>query len=148
MISTGGKISRLWVSKNKGASWSTISAPIIQGESTTGIFSFTQNEKSLIIVGGDYKKELDTTNHNFYSINDGKEWLTPTAPTRGYRECVEPLSEKIVIATGPSGTDISYDNGITWKALSDEKGLHVVRKARKGSLVILAGANGRVFILK
>ena len=148
MISTGGKVSRLWVSGNKGKSWSTLSAPIIQGESTTGIFSFTQNNKALIIVGGDYQKELITTNHNFYSMNEGRQWLTPTVPTRGYRECVEALSDKIVIATGPAGTDISKDNGVTWNALSDEKGLHVVRKARKGSLVILAGANGRVFILK
>jgi photosystem II stability/assembly factor-like uncharacterized protein len=148
VISTGGVVSRLWISKDKGDNWTNLSTPIIQGESTTGIFSFAQNNKALIIVGGDYLKESVTIKHNFYSIDGGKNWLAPAAPTRGYRECVEPITDKIVIATGPSGTDISYDNGITWKALSDEKGLHVVRKARKGSLVILAGGKGNVFVLK
>ena len=52
-----------------------------------------------------------------------------------------------MIATGPSGTDISHDGGINWKPLSDEKSFHVVRKARKGSLIVLAG-NSKVAILK
>jgi len=148
MISTGGVVSRLWISKDKGEHWTNLSTPVIQGESTTGIFSFAQNNKALILVGGDYLKESVAIKHNFYSLDGGKNWLTPATPTRGYRECVEPITSKTVLATGPSGTDISNDNGITWKALSDEKGLHVVRKARNGSLVILAGGNGNVFVLK
>ena len=74
--------------------------------------------------------------------------MTPTAPIRGYRECVEPITKKIIVATGPSGTDISYDNGVNWKMLSDEKGLHVVRKARKGTLVIAAGGKGQLFLIE
>jgi len=148
MISTGGVVSRIWISKDKGEHWTNLSTPVIQGESTTGIFSLAQNNKALIIVGGDYLKESVAIKHNFYSLDGGKKWLTPATPTRGYRECVEPITTKIVLATGPSGSDISYDNGITWNALSDEKGLHVVRKARKGTLVILAGGNGNVYVLK
>jgi photosystem II stability/assembly factor-like uncharacterized protein len=148
MISTGGKVSRIWISKDKGATWSNIKVPILQGESSTGIFSLSQNNNALIVVGGDYLKETMTVNHNFYSLDGGQLWKTPSSPTRGYRECVEPITTKTVVATGPSGTDISYDNGVTWKALSDEKGLHVVRKARKGSLVIFAGSKGQVFQLK
>ncbi len=148
IISTGGKISRLWISKDKGMNWSAMNTPILQGESTIGIFSFAQNNKALIIVGGDYKNESMNKRHNFYSVNGGQQWLTPGSPTRGYRECVEPVSKTIAVATGPSGTDISYDGGINWKALSDEKGLHVVRRARKGSLVILAGGQGQVFLMK
>jgi photosystem II stability/assembly factor-like uncharacterized protein len=148
MIATGGKVSRIWMSKNKGDTWSNVTAPIIQGESTTGIFSLAQNKKALVIVGGDYQKELMTTDHNFYSTDKGKHWLRPAVPTRGYRECVEFVSNKAVVAAGPSGADLSTDSGITWKVLSDEKGLHVARKARNGSLVILAGGNGQVFLLK
>ncbi len=148
MISTGGKVSRIWISKDKGATWSNINVPILQGESSTGIFSLAHNNHTLIVVGGDYLKETMNINHNLYSLNGGQLWKTPSAPTRGYRECVEPITTKTVVATGPSGTDISYDNGVTWKALSDEKGLHVVRKARKGALVIFAGSKGQVFQLK
>jgi photosystem II stability/assembly factor-like uncharacterized protein len=148
MIATGGKVSRLWTSNDKGTTWSAITTPMIQGETTTGIFSLLQNKKALIIVGGDYQKENLTLNHNFYSLDGGKNWLAPATPTRGYRECVEPATDKIVLATGPSGTDISYDRGINWQAFSDEKGLHVIRKARKGSLVMLAGGKGQVYRLK
>lgn len=148
MIATGGKVSRLWVSNDKGIKWNKIPSPMIQGETSTGIFSLARNNKILIIVGGDYQKEMMTVNHNFYSTDGGRNWSIPASSTRGYRECVEPISANIVVATGPSGTDISYDNGITWKALSDETGLHVIRKARKGSLVVLAGGKGKVFLLK
>lgn len=147
-ISTGGMVSRLWISKDKGEHWSSIITPIVQGESTTGIFSFIQNNKSLIIVGGDYKKDTLAVNHNFYSLDDGKNWVTPVIPTRGYRECIEAVDKTTVIAVGPTGVDISYDNSVYWSALSDEKGLHVVRKARKGSLVLIGGSNGQLFSIQ
>jgi photosystem II stability/assembly factor-like uncharacterized protein len=144
-ISTGGTVSRLWISKDKGEHWSSINTPIIQGESTTGIFSFIENHKSLILVGGDYKKDSLAFNHNFYSIDDGKDWIAPVIPTRGYRECIEALDKNTVVAVGPTGADISYDNGVYWSALSNEKGLHVIRKARKGSLLLTAGGKGQLF---
>ena len=148
MISTGGVVSRLWISKDKGLSWSSIKAPMVQGESTTGIFSFVRNRNVIIIVGGDYKKESMAINHNFYSPSEGSHWFTPNSPPRGYRECVEPIKRNTLVAVGPSGIDISFDNGINWKPFSDEKGLHVVRKSRKGSLVIAAGGKGQVFVIE
>lgn len=148
VIATGGKVSRLWISNDKGSHWNVIPSPMIHGESSTGIFSVSfWDEKKASIVGGDYLKDSLSIEHNFYSIDGGKNWLKPTVPTRGYRECVEYSTEKMMIATGPSGTDISHDGGINWKPLSDEKSFHVVRKARKGSLIILAG-NSKVAILK
>jgi photosystem II stability/assembly factor-like uncharacterized protein len=148
MISTGGAVSRLWISKDKGLHWLSIKAPIVQGESSTGIFSLAKNRNVIIIVGGDYQKESMANNHNFFSSSEGIHWFAPNTPTRGYRECVEPIKKKTLIAVGPSGLDISFDNGINWKPLSDEKGLHVVRKSRKGSLVLAAGAKGQLFRIR
>src|SRR6187551_2779085 len=55
VIATGGKVSRLWISKDQGSHWDAISAPIIQGESSTGIFSVVfWDEKKASIVGGNY----------------------------------------------------------------------------------------------
>ncbi|MEO7992436.1 MAG: YCF48-related protein [Chryseolinea sp.] len=148
VIATGGKVSRLWMSNDKGSHWSPIPVPMIHGESTTGIFSVSfWEDKKASVVGGDYVKDSLSIDHNFYTIDGGKHWLKPVVPTRGYRECVEYITEKLMIATGPSGTDISQDGGINWKPLSDEKSFHVVRKARKGSLIIFAG-NSKVAILK
>lgn len=146
-ICTGGKVSRIWYSGNKGARWTAFSAPIVQGENSTGIFSLAWHNNTLTIVGGDFQKPEMANDHHFYSSDGGKHWSKPTVAVRGYRECIEPVTKKTIIATGPGGTDISENNGRTWAALSDIKGLHVIRKARHGSLIIAAGSNGSVFIV-
>lgn len=148
VIATGGKVSRLWMSYDKGSHWNPIQAPMIHGESSAGIFSVSfWDDKKASIVGGDYLKDSVSIDHNFYTLDGGKQWLKPVSATRGYRECVEYITEKLMIATGPRGTDISNDGGINWKPLSDEKYFHVVRKARKGSLILMAG-NSKIAILK
>ena len=70
--------------------------------------------------------------------------MRPAEPTRGYRECVAYISEKIIIAAGPSGIDVSKDGGITWKPFSDEKKFHVIRKARNGNKMFIAGPGDKV----
>jgi hypothetical protein len=42
--------------------------------------------------------------------------------------------------------DISYNGGTAWNPMADQKGFHVMRKARHGDLVIAAG-KGRVSIV-
>ena len=140
MISTGGKVSRLFISENNGSSWKIISPPILQGESSTGIFSLAFRDKKMgIIVGGDYLRDSLRTQHILLTQDECKTWKVPSTPTRGLRESVEFLSDMAVIATGPTGTDISYNSGVDWQPLSNEKGFHVVRKARKGKLVVITG---------
>jgi len=147
MIATGGRVSRLFISNNAGTSWKILSPPIIQGESSTGIFSSAfRDKKNGVVVGGDFQKDSLNVKHILIT-KDGKTWTQPISPTRGYRECVEYISNNELIATGPSGTDVSYNEGNDWQSLSDEKGFHVVRKARKGKLVVIAGS-GKISRLK
>jgi photosystem II stability/assembly factor-like uncharacterized protein len=149
IIATGGKVSRLWVSEDRGNKWHTVPTPILHGENSTGIFSFAfHNEQNGIIVGGDYKRDSLKTDHIFYTINAGGQWKVPKIPTGGYRECVTYLTKEMVIATGPSGTDISNDGGVTWHLLSAEKGYHVIKKSRKGSVIIMAGTAGKISLLQ
>src|ERR1019366_1947591 len=50
IIATGGKVSGLLSSNNKGLKWSSVNTPIIHGQNSTGIFSFAfLNEKTGII---------------------------------------------------------------------------------------------------
>lgn len=147
IISTGGKTSRLFISSNS-ATWKILTPPIIQGENSTGIFSVAfGDKKNGIVVGGDFQKDSLRLNHVFITKDAGKTWTQPITPTRGYRECVEYISKEVLIATGPSGTDISLNEGKDWQSLSDEKGFHVVRKARNGKLVVIAGG-GKISRLK
>jgi hypothetical protein len=49
---------------------------------------------------------------------------------------------------GPGGIDISYDNGNKWAPFSDEKQYHVMKKGRKGNLIVIAGGGGKLAVLK
>ena len=148
MIATGGTVSRLWFSDDKGASWRSIAVPILQGEASTGIFSFYRKNSSIVVVGGNYMNDSLKIRHVFTSTDKGKTWSAPQTPTGGYRECVEMLNDRILMAVGPAGIDISKDDGKNWSNFSAEKYFHVLRKARKGSLVIAAGGKGKIAIIK
>lgn len=148
IISTGGIVSRLWVTTDKGETWNATSPPIVQGGATTGIYSFAVNKDNIILVGGDYTRPALATKHNLYSNDKGATWNIPAESSRGYRECVEFISNKILFTTGPTGTDISYDGGIRWEAFSEVKGFHVLRKSRNASLIIMAGDNGQISIIQ
>ena len=155
-VVSGGVKSRLFYSSNKGKTWTVSETPIIQGEQGTGIFSFAilnrnavgerSDSERIIIVGGDFQKPQAADKHIFYSDDGGKSWIKPAKSTGGYRECVEEI-DRTLYATGPYGTDVSDDRGVTWNEFSKE-GFHVVRKARSGSLVIFAGGKGKVGLFK
>lgn len=143
VIATGGKVSRLLSAGDTGKTWNSLETPIIQGKSSTGIFSFLIRigTATRIIVGGDYLNDTLKQAHVFYTL--GKYWTAPITPTGGYRECVELISdgfmEPVIIAVGPGGSDITMNWGRNWTPLN-QKGFHVIRKARKGKLIIAAGS--------
>ncbi|MCW5912337.1 MAG: hypothetical protein KIT62_14800 [Cyclobacteriaceae bacterium] len=139
IISTGGKTSRLFVSIDKGDSWKQLHPPATQEKESAGIFSVDRTGKTFIVVGGDFTNETGITNNAFISADNGKTWIAPRVAPRGYRECVEFITKNKVITTGPSGTEVSLNRGLDWHPIADEKGFHVVRKAWKGNLVVIAG---------
>ncbi|MDL5048014.1 YCF48-related protein [Oscillatoria amoena NRMC-F 0135] len=140
VITTGGTMSRVWRSADKGSTWTSISVPVIQGESSTGVFSIGMLQNNWVVVGGDYLQPSKADRHIFYSADGGATWHVPATGTRGYRECVEPAGNGMWLAAGPTGVEFSADDGKTWRPLSDETGFHTVRKARTGSLILLAGS--------
>jgi photosystem II stability/assembly factor-like uncharacterized protein len=148
-ILTGGKTSRLWSSNDEGMSWTPSDMPIIQGGQMTGGYSMAfLNFQKGIVVGGNWDDHTLTTDHILLTNDGGKTWAKPDVPTRGLRECVEYLDNEVVLAAGQKGSDISYDGGKTWTRLSDLTGFDVVRKARKGDLIVAAGGQGKVALLK
>ena len=149
VITTGGKKSRLFFSDKTLSAWKSIDPPILQGESTTGIFSvaFSASDNA-IIVGGDYARDTLKVDHVFYTRDNGETWAAPASATRGYRECVEFLDKSVAVAVGPTGIDITRDKGESWTPLSDEMNFHVAKKARSGNLLVMAGGKGKIAILK
>ena len=124
--------------------------PIVQGKETTGANSiavwnrFKRNGgNQLVVVGGDFNADSSSANNCFYSTDRGKTWTSPSIPPHGYRSCVEYLDKKILVSCGLTGVDYSTDNANTWKLISNES-FHVVRIAKIGNAVFLAGTNGKI----
>lgn len=147
LICTGGSVSRLWQSTDKGVTWSYSRPPVVQGKASAGIFSVAADGR-WVVVGGDFQDESRKNDHHFFSDDEGKTWQVPSVSVRGYRECVESLGQGIWIAVGPTGIDLSTDNGTSWSGFADLKGLHVIRKSRKGTGAFAAGSNGVILRLK
>lgn len=144
VILTGGLVSRCWYSADGGRSWQGEDLPVEQGNPAAGAFSIGISPAgNQVIVGGDFRHPEKKEKHVLYRSPQVKEWMVPESVTRGYRESVEHLRNSEWIAVGPTGMEWSPDNGKTWLPVSDETGFHVVRRARKGKLVIAAG-NGKL----
>jgi photosystem II stability/assembly factor-like uncharacterized protein len=143
-IGTGGKATHVFVSENYGRTWKKNNCPMVKYKESTGIFSLAfKDARTGIVIGGDYMADSLRKDICFLTYDGCKSWNPPSIAPHGYRSCIEYLNLTLAIATGPTGTDISYDGGNTWKKISDT-GFNVVRKAKRGTAVFLAGKDGVV----
>jgi hypothetical protein len=135
---TGGTRSRLFIRDKK------IDLPIIQGRESTGANSIAvKNEKTMIIVGGDFNAKDSTEKNCVITTDGGISFKAPATAPHGYRSCVEYLEKKKWISCGLNGVDISTDDGNNWTLISSE-GFHVCRKAKDDKSVFFAGSGGRI----
>ena len=159
VVAVGGRTSKLFVSRSRGMRWRSIPTPMLASAESTGIFSFMSGRSSShwLIAGGDYRRDTLRAANFFYTTNKGKKWLAPANTTRGYRECLALIDDerpakksrtRTMFALGPSGIDISPDDGVNWKPLSDEKGFHVIKPGKDNNCMFLAGSNDKLAIMK
>lgn len=127
-----------------------IALPIVQGKETTGANSIAvwhrykkPGADRFVVVGGNFAADTASYKVCVYSNNRGQTWQQSQKPPRGYRSCVEFLDKKQLITCGLSGVDYSTDGAHTWHPISNE-GFHVVRIAKLGTAVYLAGSNGKI----
>jgi hypothetical protein len=152
---SGGSVSRFYYFNKLKNKWTVSDIPIVQGKSSQGAFSFSYlkkdefNEDLFCFVGGDFLKDTlkdDEANSSWFRLNPPL-WFRQkfVRNTNGYRSCVEAINSYYLICCGTSGVDISVGTGVDkyWKNISDES-FHVVRKAKRGNLIVFAGANGRI----
>ena len=137
VIITGGLRSRLLIRDSK------IDLPILQGKESTGANSIAVNNKTMIVVGGDFNDKDASAKNCFITTDKGKTFTAPATAPHGYRSCIEYINKKTWITCGLNGIDISTDDGANWQWISKE-GFHVCRKAKKGNAVFFAGSNGRI----
>ncbi|PRB04488.1 glycosyl hydrolase [Chryseobacterium sp. MYb7] len=150
-IATGGKASRILRMNLKDEKIEVFNTPIIQGESSQGMYSIDFFDDNFgIAAGGDYTKQ-DANVNNIATTNDGgKTWqIKASGQNAGYTTCVKikPGSKgKEIVAIGDKHISYSSDFGKTWKKISDEKGFFVCQWI-DGNNVVLAG-NNRIAMMK
>lgn len=142
-IATGGKSSRILRLNLKTQKFQIFDTPIIQGESSQGIYSIDfSGNKFGIAVGGDYTKQTANVNNIATTNNGGETWeVQAFGKNAGYMTCVRIKPDtkgKEILALGDQHISYSDDFGKTWKVISHEKGLYVAEWISENT-VILAG---------
>jgi hypothetical protein len=144
-IISGGKKSRLFMSKDKGITWQVFDTPIMQGEAMTGAFSMDfYNKRKGIIVGGNYENQKDNSNNKAITKNGGKTWkIISKNDAFGYASCVQFMPKrhgKVIYTCGTSGVYYSTNFGQKWTKILDDTDFYTLRFSGKNN-IYLAGKN-------
>lgn len=142
-----GEHAQVLRSTDRGQTW-TMHDGAIQGGPTSGIFSLVMiDAKNGVAVGGDYQQEASAVETLAITNDGGETWTTPDGRgLGGYRSAVRAFQrdgKPVVVATGPTGSDISYDLGQSWQPLQGE-GFHAIEFNRDGNLGWAVGSEGRM----
>jgi photosystem II stability/assembly factor-like uncharacterized protein len=152
-IASGGAAARVFHTADRGVTWTVTDTPIVRSDAG-GIFSLAVRDKStLVAVGGDFEKPTKTKHTSAYSHDGGRTW-TAGGDLGGYRSGSAFLPRTAatgtpsngVIAVGPTGTNVSFDGGVTWKSVRNGA-FDSVECTRDGACWA-SGPDGRVALLE
>lgn len=141
---------RVLRSVDYGCSWQVSTTPIGSGPSA-GIFSLAfQDSKHGVAVGGDYQLEDETVDNVAVTADGGVSWQLASA-TDGFRSVVTYINvaaRTLLLALGPSGGEVSEDNGGSWNSLQTPwRGLHTYSQADGAIRGFAAGVGGAIAAL-
>lgn len=136
---TGGKKSRVFVSKNKGMTWQVYNTPIVQGKTMTGAFCADfYSDKIGILAGGNYEKLNDGSNNLVYTSDGANTWkVIPNANVFGYVSSVvfnKNNPDKIALAT-TSGVFLGNLSTNSFKKIANYKDIYTIRFLDKNTLI-------------
>jgi photosystem II stability/assembly factor-like uncharacterized protein len=143
-ITGGTGAGRVFHSTDGGRTWSVAPAPIRNDSASAGIFSIAFADSTHgMVVGGDYSKDKEDRQNIAVTTDGGRTWSAPTVGPHGFRSAIAWLpGSRLWIATGTSGSDISTDNGKTWK-LFDEGSYNAMSFTSSGAGWAVGG-RGRI----
>jgi photosystem II stability/assembly factor-like uncharacterized protein len=145
-IGLGGDEARVYYSMNRGTSWEVVNTPVLHGNASSGIYSMSfRNSNEGIAVGGAWN--YDSARHTAaYTVNAGKTWTLSKGVER-YRSGSCYAGKNTYLATGPDGTDISYNGGKNWQLL-DTTGYNAIAMADTSNIGYAVGRNGNIVRIK
>jgi photosystem II stability/assembly factor-like uncharacterized protein len=140
----GTTASRVLRSLDGGRTWSVTATPLATG-TATGIFSIAFRDRDHgIVVGGNYQREQDAIDNAAITTDAGRTW-TLVKGLGGFRSAVAwlPAPANTLIAVGPSGMDLSHDDGRSWTAVGTD-GFDAIGVVPKGTAAYASGSGGRI----
>jgi photosystem II stability/assembly factor-like uncharacterized protein len=112
----GGARARVFATSNGGRTWTVTDSPLPSGPSA-GIYSLAFKDPwHGIAVGGDYAVPDSAPQGSATTRNGGRTWTTSAAVPGEYRSGAAWVGiGPVALTVGPTGSDVSYDSGRTWK---------------------------------
>ena len=145
-VGMGGTKARVFFTSDYGMSWDVVETPMLCGGNMKGIYSMAfKDAKNGIAVGGEYRNE-NPPQSRAYTSDGGKSWKLGAGVDQ-YRSGAVFLFDDIYLATGLSGTDITYDGGRNWEAISEIK-LHGMQYVADKKVGYGMGRNGLIVKFK
>ncbi|HEX4169123.1 MAG TPA: hypothetical protein VHZ55_26980 [Bryobacteraceae bacterium] len=128
--------------RGQPGSWTSAKLPLAHNAESAGIFSLAfRDSKRGVAVGGDYKQPNQIENTTAWTSDGGLTWAGASKPPSGYRSAVAwDRNSQAWIAVGPNGSDVSYDDGKTWRQF-DRASWNAL------SLPWVVGPDGRIAML-
>lgn len=121
-------------------------APTGKGKWVGGVYGLPV---TLVAVGGDFQHPESAKGTAAFTVDGGQHWTASTLPPHGYRSSVVYDNQaKVWIAVGPTGTDVSTDDGRNWRALLPNTTIAESADADRDwnaiSLPFVVGPHGRI----
>lgn len=143
---TGGPgAARVFHSRDAGRTWRVATTPIRNDAPSAGIFSVAfRDARHGVVVGGDYSKDGEARQTAALTMDGGQTWASPTKGPAGFRSAVKYLpKQRLWIATGTSGSDVSKDDGRTWTRF-DDGAYNALSFTKDGATGWAVGPKGRI----
>jgi photosystem II stability/assembly factor-like uncharacterized protein len=114
--SGGGANARVYHSSDRGLNWTVTNTPL-PGAEAAGVFALAfRDTHTGIAIGGNFGTTGPTTPVLANTRDSGRTWHVPSQSPNGFRwgATYLPYVPRGIIAVGPSGSDLSLDDGNHW----------------------------------
>jgi photosystem II stability/assembly factor-like uncharacterized protein len=143
--SGGSTEARVFRSSDRGENWEVSTTPIHSGP-TAGIFALAfRDTRHGLAVGGDFLVPTLAPDALALTSDGGDTWTLVSDAPNEYRSGASWMTGRVAIVVGPTGSDVTFDQGETWERF--DTGSFDTVDCPGGHVCWASGEQGRVAYL-
>ena len=136
---------RVFHSSDRGQNWEVSTTPIHSGP-TAGIFALAfRDPRHGLAVGGDFAVPNLAPDALALTSDGGDNWALVSDAPNQYRSGASWMNGRVAIVVGPTGSDVTLDQGQTWQGF--DSGSFDTVDCTRGRVCWASGEQGRVAYL-